>query len=411
MTHHYLHHHDLTTISPSLQHLTSTSITTLSSNLATKSPKPLVITLTSPSSSTLLSYTSIALMTHPSYSLVTTLQPLATTPSLLGHYSSKLDKTVNEEMDDSLVRAATSASSLEAEHDSGNTNKTQSKATLNEPSSIGTSSGSGPKCQETIGDTIAQTRSENVSKLSNDPLLARGNTLQSGKDSLKLQELMELCTNLQQMVLDLEQTKTTQAEEIVGLSRRVKSSDEEVLGEKDASKQGRIADIDADAGINLVSTHFDADTDMFRVHDLVGDEVVAESEVVVKASEKRNVVAEIDAASTILVSAATITDVDITLAQALAELKSTKPKAKGIFFREPGESTTTTIPIPSIPISSKIQDKGKAKMIEPKPVKTLSKKDQLMLDEEFTFKLQAEKEEEERLAREKAQQIEEVNIA
>ncbi|GKA74229.1 hypothetical protein Tco_0780531, partial [Tanacetum coccineum] len=47
------------------------------------------------------------------------------------------------------------------------------------------------------------------------------------------------------------------------------------------------------------------------------------------------------------------------------------------------------------------------------PVKKLSKKDQLMLDEELAFKLQAEEEEEEeeeRLAREKAQQIEEANI-
>ncbi|GJX11339.1 hypothetical protein Tco_0201198 [Tanacetum coccineum] len=44
-------------------------------------------------------------------------------------------------------------------------------------------------------------------------------------------------------------------------------------------------------------------------------------------------------------------------------------------------------------------------------MKKLSKKDQLMLDEELAFKLQAEEEEEERLAREKSQQIEEVNIA
>ncbi|GKC56297.1 putative ribonuclease H-like domain-containing protein [Tanacetum coccineum] len=53
------------------------------------------------------------------------------------------DEAVNEEMDDSLVRAATTASSLEAKQDSSNINKTQSKATLNEPSSSGTSSGSG----------------------------------------------------------------------------------------------------------------------------------------------------------------------------------------------------------------------------------------------------------------------------
>ncbi|GJV67456.1 hypothetical protein Tco_1482965 [Tanacetum coccineum] len=71
------------------------------------------------------------------------------------------------------------------------------------------------RCQETMGDTIAQTRFESVSKHSNDSLLARGNTLQSDEDRLKLNELMELCTNLQNRVLDLEKTKTTQANEIV----------------------------------------------------------------------------------------------------------------------------------------------------------------------------------------------------
>ncbi|GJY14865.1 hypothetical protein Tco_0385287 [Tanacetum coccineum] len=76
--------------------------------------------------------------------------------------------------------------------------------------------------QETMGDTIAQTRFENVSKLSNDSLLARGNTLRSNEDSLKCNELMELCTNLQTKFLDLEKTKTTQANEIASLKRRVK---------------------------------------------------------------------------------------------------------------------------------------------------------------------------------------------
>ncbi|GKA78720.1 hypothetical protein Tco_0785257 [Tanacetum coccineum] len=75
--------------------------------------------------------------------------------------------------------------------------------------SLGTTSGGGPRCQEIMGDTIVQTRLENVSKHSNDLLLARGNTLRSDEDSIKLKELMELCTNLQQRVLDLEKTKTT----------------------------------------------------------------------------------------------------------------------------------------------------------------------------------------------------------
>nr|GEU68324.1 hypothetical protein [Tanacetum cinerariifolium] len=52
-------------------------------------------------------------------------------------------------------------------------------------------------------------------------------------------------------------------------------------------------------------------------------------------------------------------------------------------------------------------------MVKPELVKKLSKKDQLILDEELAFKLQAkeEEEEEERLAKEKAQQIDEFNIA
>ncbi|GKA51178.1 retrovirus-related pol polyprotein from transposon TNT 1-94 [Tanacetum coccineum] len=256
--------------------------------------------------------------------------------------------------------------------------------TVNEEMDDRTSSGSGPRRQETIGDTIAQTRSENVSKLSNDPLLARVIDLEKTKAS-QAQEI----TSLKRRVKRLEKKGGSRTHGLkrlykVGLSRRVKSSDEKGLGKEDASKQGRIADIGTDAGINLASTHFDADTYMFGVHDLVGDEVVVESEVAVKA------------ASTIPVSVAittttVITDDEITLAKALVELKSaklpttaattvttasTRPKAKGIVIHEE-EKTTTPI------------------------------KDQLMLDEELAFKLQAEEEEEYRLVR---QREEEANI-
>ncbi|GJY77021.1 ribonuclease H-like domain-containing protein [Tanacetum coccineum] len=78
-------------------------------------------------------------------------------PQPSGPTTNVADEAVYEEMDDSLERAATTATSLDAEQDRGG----------------------GPRRQETMGDTIAQTRSENVSKHSNDPLLARGNTLQS----------------------------------------------------------------------------------------------------------------------------------------------------------------------------------------------------------------------------------------
>ncbi|GKE78801.1 hypothetical protein Tco_1544921 [Tanacetum coccineum] len=71
-------------------------------------------------------------------------------------------------------------------------------------------------------NTVTQTRFENVSKHSNDSLLARGNTLRSDEDRLKLDKLMALCTTLQNRVLDLEKTKTTQHNEIASLKRRVK---------------------------------------------------------------------------------------------------------------------------------------------------------------------------------------------
>ncbi|GJY93708.1 hypothetical protein Tco_0509490 [Tanacetum coccineum] len=159
---------------------------------------------------------------------------------------------------------------------------------------------------------------------------------------------MELCTTLQQRVLALETTKITQAMEItslkrivkklkrrnksrthglkrlykVGLSRRVESSDEEGLGEEDASKQVRIDDIDANKEIYLVNVH--KDEDMFGVNDLKGDEVVVETEV---ASKDVNLSVD-----------------EVTLAQALAALKSAKPKADKVMIQEleQGQITTTT---------------------------------------------------------------------
>ncbi|GJW39193.1 hypothetical protein Tco_0065038 [Tanacetum coccineum] len=59
-------------------------------------------------------------------------------------------ETVYEERDDRMERAATTASSLEAEQDSGNILRTQSMATLNKPIPQGTGSGCGPRRQDTI---------------------------------------------------------------------------------------------------------------------------------------------------------------------------------------------------------------------------------------------------------------------
>nr|GEV60317.1 hypothetical protein [Tanacetum cinerariifolium] len=173
--------------------------------------------------------------------------------------SIRRDLQLADEEGDSLVRDATTNSSLEAEQDSGNINKTQSKETPNESSSQRTDSGGGPRCQEAMRDTTTK---------------------------------LELYTNLQTRVLDLEKTKTTQSNKIASLKRRVKklekwnrsrthklkrlykvgltarvesSIDEESLGE-DASKQGRIKAIDTDEDITLVNIQDNAK--MFDVNNL-----------------------------------------------------------------------------------------------------------------------------------------------
>nr|GEV41092.1 hypothetical protein [Tanacetum cinerariifolium] len=157
------------------------------------------------------------------------------------------------------------------------------------------------------------------------------------------------------------------------MSARVKSSKIEGLGEEDASKQGRIADIDANKDITLVSTH---DEQMFDVDQDLGVTTAA--------------------------TTPTISIDEVTLAQALAELKHTKPKAKvkGIVFYDLEESTTTTTTAIPKPNS---QDKGKAKMIE--ELVKLKKKDQIHLNEEVALNLQAELQAEikrkQRLAKEK----------
>ncbi|GKA51981.1 uncharacterized mitochondrial protein-like protein, partial [Tanacetum coccineum] len=222
-------------------------------------------------------------------------------------------EVVHKERGDRLVRAVTTASSLEAEQNSGNINKTQSKATPNEPSSPRTSSGAD-------------------------------------------------------------------------------------LGE-DASKQGmRISAIDDDDEITLVSHDVDvndADDEVFVKDVNEGVNVVEEEVEVVNAATSAS------AAATKITATTIPTVEDYTLAQALADLKSAKPKVKGVVIQELSESTTTKS-------SQQPQDKGKEILI--KPVKPLKKNDQIRADEEVAQRLQAEFDEEARLAKENANKEQEANI-
>ncbi|GJS99429.1 hypothetical protein Tco_0820599 [Tanacetum coccineum] len=133
------------------------------------------------------------------------------------------DEVIHEEMGDNVEKAATSATSLDAEQDSGNINRTQSTTMPNDPLPQGVGSGGRSRHQETIGDIPAQTRFKSLSKQSYDSPLGGVNTPQSDKDIIELKELMDLCTKLSDIVLNLETTKTTQVKEIDNLKKRSRS--------------------------------------------------------------------------------------------------------------------------------------------------------------------------------------------
>ncbi|GJS12110.1 hypothetical protein Tco_0368906 [Tanacetum coccineum] len=237
-------------------------------------------------------------------------------PQPSGPTTNVADEAVYEEMDDSLERAATTASGLDAEHDRGG----------------------GPRVL-----ALKTTKTTQANEI--DSLKRRVKRLEK-KDRKRTHKLKRLYK--------------------VDLTARVESSEDEGLGEEDASKQGRIADIDANEDIYLVNVQ--NDEDMFGVNDLDGDEVLVELEVAVK-----DVNLSVD---------------EVTLAQALAALKivSTRPRAKGLVIHEQEQAPTPTVSSQQ-PSQVKEQDKGKGIMVE-EPVSKIE------ADYQLAQRLQAQEQEE-----------------
>nr|GEV45769.1 hypothetical protein [Tanacetum cinerariifolium] len=240
---------------------------------------------------------------------------------------------------------------------------------------------------------------DDVPAKSNDPPLSRVNTLGSGEDKLKLNELMELCTKLSERVLTLETTKTNQAMEIDNLKRRVKRLEEKRRsrnhGLKRLYKGRNIADIDADAETTLVNETIEDqgrynDEEMFDtgVLELTVDDITLDKALKAFKTSKPKIKG---------IVVRDHKEPSVTTTKPTSIVDTTRPKAKGIVMQEPSEATTTTILKPS-----QVKNKGKGKIVEPEM--PLKKKTQISLDEELAFKLQAkQKEEEERIIREKAQ--------
>ncbi|GJQ91409.1 putative ribonuclease H-like domain-containing protein [Tanacetum coccineum] len=281
------------------------------------------------------------------------------------------DKTVHEESEDSMERAATTADSLDAEQDSG----------------------SGPKHQDTIlGDRPAQTRFERLSKHSNDLPLSGVNTPRSGEDRLKIMELMGICTKLSDRVLALENVKTAQDLEITSLKNRVKK-----LEKKKKTRTPQLKRRLFKVRIESSADKKDAETQGRYGHDFEVNTAIAPATttgVSVSTAEP----------STPPTTTTVIEDEDLIIAQTLMKMRSDKSKEKakergskekysepatrpirGVTMQEPSESRTRKA-VPHLQHHPK--DKGKAKMI--KPEKPLKKKDQIKFDEEVAKRLAEE---------------------
>nr|GEX67389.1 hypothetical protein [Tanacetum cinerariifolium] len=240
--------------------------------------------------------------------------------------------------------------------------------------------------------------------------------------SMPTKHVVDVAVN-EEMDGSLERATTT-ATSLDAYARVDSSANEESLGKEEASKQGRISNIDANQVIYLVNVH--RDEDIFSVNnqddtsifdadkDLQGEQVVVEKEVdgkdvsVVEKVNAASIATSVTATTITAVITLTISMDEITLAKVLIEIKTSRSKAKGIVMQEPSETPTPT-PTVSSQQPLKVQDKGKGIMVE-EPLK-MKKKDQILFDAEVARKLQEVIYEQEILVGEGARQEEEANSA
>ncbi|GKC08235.1 hypothetical protein Tco_0999845, partial [Tanacetum coccineum] len=269
------------------------------------------------------------------------------------------DEAINEEMLDSMERDATTALSLKAEQASGNINKTQFMATLNEPFSLELGSGSGPWRQETVGghtlgsgkDNMEQQieLTVNIPNTPHDSPLPGVSTPRSDEGSLELNEFMDLVTKISHRVFDLEKGRKHLKTQLQFGEDAFDDIDDLVdkgmvfIQAKDAENQGKIR------------------TDDTKVVKGSGDTEVLNTEKAVNtAGEGVSTASVPEIVSTTAPRTPPTTtvfdneDVTMAMAQTLIKIKEEKAKEKGVAIKDvkdssrPVRSITTLQPLPII---------------------------------------------------------------
>nr|GEY12052.1 hypothetical protein [Tanacetum cinerariifolium] len=327
-------------------------------------------------------------------------QPPSSTapPSYKEQVTTVGDEAVYTGEDDRVVRAATTTTSLEAEQESGNINKTRSTTTLNDSSPQGTSLGSGPRCQDTtLIDADAQTRFETASKHSHDPPLLKFNTSRSGEDSMEHQDYLTDFVPPTPYDSPLSGGHTPGSDEGMNLFN-IGTSKRQSLDKENVFKRGRNLKTMLMFKEGDINDNRDDTADMVdeAMENIKGDTINATGAVNTATTRFSATSASITIAGVSISTAKprtppiTITTVfkddDLTIAQTLVKMRSEKAVEKGFAFKDVEESARLT----KILLTINPKDKGKGIMKEPeKPLKNPIIA-QIQLDEELAKRMHKE---------------------
>ncbi|GJY44466.1 hypothetical protein Tco_0432679 [Tanacetum coccineum] len=342
---------------------------------------------------------------------------LTVSPTINASYIEKFwatskSKTVNDvkqthatvdgkKVDERVVRAATTASSLEAEQevDAQTRFETSSKKSHDPPLLEGNTSGSGENSMEHQVDLT-----NFVPPTPHDSPLSGGHTPRSDED-LGDQKLNKRSQKIRKGIMGKVNSIGCCTFKI-GISR-IKGLDKE-----NVSKQGRKSD-------KTKPMFNDSDFDVLD-DSMENVEGGSTAKQITTAGDKLNTasinvsvagpshVSTAGPSNVSVVGPSTSTAGDIfedemtTIADTLVAIRSARPRTSSVMIRNVEEEPRRATPVPIV----QSQDKGKGKMVEPEPTPKNPRKAQIQMDEELAQRLfeeeQAQFKKEQRIAREKA---------
>ncbi|GJW70297.1 hypothetical protein Tco_0127214 [Tanacetum coccineum] len=278
------------------------------------------------------------------------------------------DEVVFKEWDDRVVRATTTAVSLDAAQASGNITKTQSMAMSNDL--LSQEIGSGGNTPGSDEERLEQDDlTDFVPPTPYDSPLSGGHTPGSDEGRPNINELMAICTNLSNRVLALEQSKTAQDLVIQKLKNKVKrlekkkrertsgmklfkigTSKRKGLDKEYVSKQGRKSD--------KTKPMFD-DSDFAELNvDNAMENVKGDAE-----TQGRNTAKQITTVGDTVNTASIDVNEMMTIADTLVAIRSTRSRTTLVVIRDVEEEPKRATPVPTVQSQDK-EDKAELERMQ-----------------------------------------------